>query len=177
MVLKWFGGEPGQQAEPAKQESVRTCPQYHDDWIDIQLIASRTAVVGSFIYYPFLILSLLILARSSFIDDWQTPIGLASLFAFYLLLALACALLLRNAAERARRHALENLTQEIAKALGNEAHKQEVDQMKFIKEAILAEHRGAFSSFLHQPWIKALLLPLGSYSGIQLIESMSLLNL
>lgn len=176
MLQKCFGGKPGELSEPVPDPANQTS-QYQDDWIDIQLIAARTAVVGNFIYYPFLILSLIILARSSFFDNWQIPVGLRMVFTFYLLLAIVCALLLRNAAERARRHALENLTQEIVMALRDETRKQEVDQMKFIKEAIQAEHRGAFSSFLHQPWLKALLLPLGSYSGIQLVESLSQLNL
>ncbi len=168
-VVKWFP-----EATPTQPEPVR---QYQDDWLDIQLIAARTTVVGGFIYYPFLILSLMILARSSFIDNWQIPIGLAGVFVFYLLLALTCALLLRSAAERARRHALEHITQELVKALGDATRKQEVEQMKLMKDAILAEHRGAFSSFLHQPWLKAVLLPLGSYSGIQLMESLSSINL
>lgn len=167
-VRKWFP-----EAMPAQSETSH----YQDDWLDIQLIAARTTVVGGFIYYPFLILSLLIFARSPLIDNWQIPIGLMGVFGFYLVLALTCALFLRTAAERARRHALEHLTQGTIKALGDPQRKQEVEQMKLMKEAILAERRGAFSSFLHQPWLKAALLPLGSYSGIQLMESLSSMNL
>lgn len=168
-VCEWFP-----QATSSQPEAVS---RYQDDWLDIQLLAARTTVVGGFIYYPFLILSLMILARSSFIDNWQIPLGLAGVFAVFLLAAIACALALRHAAERARRHAVEHLAQEIIKALGDPARKQEVEQMKLMKESILAEQRGAFSSFLNQPWLKALLLPLGSYSGIQLLESLSLMNL
>ena len=148
-----------------------------DDWLDIQLIAARTAVVGGFIYYPFVSLSLLILARSSIFDNWQIPIGLGVIFALYLIIALAGAISLRKAAERARSHAVANINHDIIRSLGQDEPKAKIDQMKLMKEAILAEQRGAFSSFLRQPWIKAVLLPLGSYSGIQLLESLSLLNL
>lgn len=169
----WFG--PKHPPLPLCEEAGS--PRYHDDWLDIQLIASRTVVVGSFIYYPFLILSLIILARSSFFDNLQIPAGLGTLFITYLIIALTCAMALRHAAERARKHALSNLSEDMVQALGNETCKQQVEQMKFIKESILAEHRGAFASFLQQPWLKALLLPLGSYSGVQLLESLSLLSL
>lgn len=169
---RWFGHKDHQLPLEGEPPGSR----YYDDWLDIQLIAARTVVVGSFIYYPFIILSLIILARSSFFDNFQIPVGLGTLFILYLIIALACAMALRNAAERTRKHALGNLSEDILKALGNDARKQEVAQMQFMKESILAEHRGAFASFLQQPWLKALLLPLGSYSGVQLFESLSLLS-
>jgi hypothetical protein len=149
------------------------CRQHHDDWIDIQLIAARTAVVGGFIYAPFLILSLMILARSGYTDNWQLPPGLTAMFGFYLLIVLACALMLRRAAERARAHALENLDGEIIAAQGDATREAEIGQLKSLRDSIAHEHRGAFTSFLNQPWLKALLLPLGSYSGIQLFEALS----
>lgn len=163
--------------EDAEREFGCAGSRHCDDWLDIQLIAARTEVVGGFIYYPFVILSLLILARSSVFDNWQIPVNLGVIFILYLLIALAAAMSLRNAAERARRHAIANISRDIIAALGQDAAKAKVDQMKLMKEAILAEHRGAFSSFLHQPWIKAVLLPLGSFSGIQLLEYLSLIDL
>ncbi|OYY94822.1 MAG: hypothetical protein B7Y41_04425 [Hydrogenophilales bacterium 28-61-23] len=163
--------------EDAEREFGCAGSRHCDDWLDIQLIAARTEVVGGFIYYPFVILSLLILARSSVFDNWQIPVNLGVIFILYLLIALAAAMSLRNAAERARRHAIANISRDIIAALGQDAAKAKVDQMKLMKEAILAEHRGAFSSFLRQPWIKAVLLPLGSFSGIQLLEYLSLIDL
>ncbi len=149
-----------------------------DDWLDIQLIATRTAVVGEFIYYPFVIISLLILARSSIFDNWQISANLWFIFIFYLSVSsIACAMSLRKAAERARAHALANLTRYIITGEGREEPGKNLAQLKLMKEAILAERRGAFSSFMHQPWLKAALLPLGSFSGIQLIEYLSLLSL
>jgi uncharacterized membrane protein YqjE len=159
---RWFGARAPENYSHA-----------HDDWIDIQLIASRTAVVGSFIYAPFLILSLIILARSGYTDNWQLPPGLTAMFVFYLLTVLTCALMLRQAAERARTHAMANLNEEIIAAQGDTAREPEIGQLKALRDSIAAEHRGAFSSFLNQPWLKALLLPLGSYSGIQLFEALS----
>jgi hypothetical protein len=159
---RWFG---------ARAPSSYRCA--HDDWIDIQLIAARTAVVGGFVYAPFLILSLIILARSGYTDNWQLPSGLSAMFVFYLLTVLACALMLRSAAERARAHALANLDEEIIVAQGDAAREADIGQLKSLRDSIANEHRGAFSSFLNQPWLKALLLPLGSYSGIQLFEALS----
>ncbi|MCK7493891.1 MAG: hypothetical protein MZW92_23335 [Comamonadaceae bacterium] len=47
--------------------------EYLDDWIDLQFIARRTRAIGTLIYYPFIVLSLMLVARSSFFDDWYTP--------------------------------------------------------------------------------------------------------
>ena len=49
--------------------------QYLDDWIDLELVARRTRCVAALIYYPFIVLSLMILARSAFFDDWYAAAG------------------------------------------------------------------------------------------------------
>ncbi len=164
---------------PAALEQAQGCAGqgYCDDWLDMQLVVARTQVAGGFIYYPFIIMSLLLVARSTGFDNWQTPTGLALILAFYLALSLACAISLRNAAEKLRAHALENIERDIVTALGRDDLKPRVEQMKRMKDLIQAERRGAFSSFLNQPWLKAVLLSLGSYSGIQFIEYLSWLSL
>jgi hypothetical protein len=43
----------------------------YDDWIDIQLIARRTAAVGSLVYYPVVVMLVLFFARSTLFDNWH----------------------------------------------------------------------------------------------------------
>jgi len=150
---------------------------YCEEWLNIQLIAARTHVVGRFIYYPFLVLSLIIMSRSTVIDNWQISPKLGLIFAFYLGVLIVCTLLLRNAAEAARGHMLRSLARKIIEARGNDAPGHRISHLESMRDDIKAERRGAFSSYLDQPWLKALLLPLGSYSGLQLLEYLSYLKL
>jgi len=151
--------------------------QYCEEWLNIQLIAARTEVVGRFIYYPFIVLSLIIVSRSPIIDNWQISPKLAMIFAFYLGVLIVCTLLLRKAAETARRNMLRSLARKIIEARGNDAPDHLIDHLELMKNDIRAERRGTFSSYLDQPWLKALLLPIGSYSGLQLLEYLSYLRI
>jgi hypothetical protein len=150
---------------------------YCEEWLNIQLIAERTDVVGGFIYYPFLVLSLIIISRSPIFDNWLISPMLAIVFSFYLGVLIVCTLLLRNAAESARNNMLHSLTRKIIEARGSNDPDHRIRHMELMKEDIRDERRGAFSSYLNQPWLKAVLLPVGSYSGLQLIEYLSFLKL
>ena len=150
---------------------------YCEEWLNIQLIAARTDVVGRFIYYPFIVLSLIIVSRSPIIDNWQISPILAMIFTFYLGVLIVCTMLLRNAAETARRNMQRSLTLKIIEARGNNDPEHRIRHMEGMRDDIKNERRGTFSSYLDQPWLKALLLPIGSYSGLQLLEYLSYLNL
>ena len=154
-----------------------TSDHYCEEWLNIQLIAERTDVVGGFIYYPFLVLSLIIISRSPIFDNWLISPKLAIVFSFYLGVLIVCTLLLRNTAEAARNNMLHSLTRKIIEAQGSNDPDHRIRHMELMKEDIKAERRGEFSSYLNQPWLKAVLLPVGSYSGLHLIEYLSFLKL
>ena len=77
--------------------------------LDIKLIAARTAVTGPLIYWPFLLLALMIVSRLQYFDDWDFPITLIVVFALNAAGAIFAALTLRQSAEYARTRALETL--------------------------------------------------------------------
>jgi hypothetical protein len=79
------------------------------DWLDIRVIAERTDVVGRLILPPFIVLALMILSRISYFDRWDWPPALVLIFALNSVYAVACALVLRRTAERARRDVLRRL--------------------------------------------------------------------
>ena len=83
--------------------------QYLDDWIDLEWVARRTRCVAALIYYPFIVLSLMILARSSFFDDWYASAGLNAVVALSFGIVVACAFALRRSAEASRRQALSRV--------------------------------------------------------------------
>ena len=49
------------------------------EWLGIQFIAKRTAVISAMIYYPFVIVFLMAVARHSYFDRWDLPVGLIAI--------------------------------------------------------------------------------------------------
>jgi hypothetical protein len=139
--------------------------------LDIKVIAERTAVIEPLIYYPFILLALMILSRLHYFDDWDLPLSLSIVFLLNAIGAVFAALTLRHSAETARGQALENLrrwlfeasiekegagqTQSTAAAGRAAAAKQAIDEIKVVRS-------GAFGSFAENPVLGALLLPGGA---------------
>jgi hypothetical protein len=42
-----------------------------DDWIDVRLLAEHTAAIGPLIVFPFILVALMVVARSQLFDNWQ----------------------------------------------------------------------------------------------------------
>ena len=85
-------------------------PRFLDEWITMHFVARRTDAVARLVYYPFIVISIMILARSSVFDNWSTSAGLAIVITGSLLIVIVCAISLRWAAERLRRSAIWRLS-------------------------------------------------------------------
>jgi hypothetical protein len=82
------------------REKLEEQNNYHlDEWLDIEFIAAHTKMVGKLVYYPFIILALMIFARSKVFDYWDMPIGLVIIFVSAAALTLGSAFYLRRVAE------------------------------------------------------------------------------
>ncbi len=139
-------------------------------WLDIQLIADWTDRIGWIVYRPALVLFLLILARASVFDNWVTPPILIFDFAVTGAYAVWCAFLLRGAAERTRRIALDHLTVDIIRASQQGSTGVEyVGQLQLLKNEIESIQEGAFARFTQQPIVGAVLVPLSS-AGLTVIQ-------
>ena len=77
-----------------------------NEWIDLEFVGRRTRCIGALVYYPFIVLSLTLLARSSFFDHWETTPSLAVLATLSFGIVLLCAVALRRTAEASRTHAV-----------------------------------------------------------------------
>jgi len=90
----------------------RICPtpaerQYVDELLDIQFLAKHTIPVTSLVYYPFLTVTLMVVARLSWLDGWTWPFILLFVFGFQLLALVSCVVALRSTAEAARKRAIQ----------------------------------------------------------------------
>ena len=148
--------------------------KYLDEWLDMRLIARRTKIVGELVYYPFIVLGLLVVSHNSFFDHWQWPPSLLLVFAGLLAYALYCAVALRREAARARTKELERLQNDF---LTEEAqgHKEVAERIKRLIDEIGSTEEGAFAPLAQHPVLRVLALPFGSaglLSGLNFLASM-----
>lgn len=133
------------------------------EYLDIDFIARGTDFVGPLIYYPFIVISILIISRSGVFDHWTWPVALLIIVCFNAGYAAFSVIYLRRTAENARKRSLKRLhAMLMAYTATGEGEGKEA---KTIREATLLiqnEDRGAFAAISQQPLAKALLLPSGS---------------
>jgi hypothetical protein len=142
-----------------------------DDWIDVRLIADHSAATGHLILFPFVLLGLMIVARSRLFDNWQIGGSLLIMFALFVLWSIAMAALLKHGAEQARRIALERMNQDFVWLKGaGTAYAPLADQFPRLIEQVRTLRRGAFAPLFEQPLVRALLVPLGGAGGVQLLD-------
>jgi hypothetical protein len=135
-------------------------------WLDIKVIEMWTDIVSPIIYYPFIVLCLMILSRSPLFDNLGTPYQLMVVFGVSGLYAAACAFKLRGVAERARGMALERFTHLLVRAKGQGGAPSIASQIEIMTREIESLRRGAFAPLTEQPVVRALLLPISSAGGL-----------
>jgi len=133
------------------------------DWLVIDIIAKRTDTVGQRIYYPFVVLFILLLSQSRFFDNWDMSIGLLVMIFISSLYAIASAFILRRAAEDARETVISRMTGKFVTARNEQyvlpkgKKMSPAKQIKLLIEEVRNVHEGAFSSWHQQPVVKAFL--------------------
>lgn len=140
-----------------------------DDFIDVQFIARRTRCIANLVYYPFMVIALMIVARSSVFDNFSVRAPILAVQGGALAIMIACGLLLNRAAEHARKRALENLSDKISQEWGRESSPSRT-QWEKLRERIVAMREGAFRPFLEQPLVGAALFPVTSFGWTTLLE-------
>ena len=150
---------------------------YLDDYIDLEFIARRTRSISRLIYFPFVVLSLMVLARSPFFDDWYTQPTLFVLTTISFAVVLLCAFALRRSAEASRNQALDRLRDAALRAKGAAGDGKLSAQLEALGARVERLHEGAFASFTQQPLLKAALLPFLTFGGSSLFDYLAMLNL
>ena len=141
-----------------------------DDWMDMVLIAKRTAAVSRLIYAPTVVLLVMIASRSSYFDNWPTP---PSIIISYLLtgaILLSSAFSLRRAAEKARKIALQRFDDYLLNAPADDPSKA---KFGLLRERIAALNTGAFSRYSEEPLVRALLLSLTGIGGSIIVDAVN----
>jgi hypothetical protein len=155
---KYFGIEPFNRDTPL------------DGWIDVRFLAEWTGRIGGIIYYPFIVLFLIIVARSSIFDNWDMPPSLIAVLLLSVTVAAATVFILRGAAERLRRVSVHRLTNLLVTEEGLAPESQAVKQLRTVLGEVRDMKEGAFAPITSQPLVRAALLPLSGAGGIALLE-------
>src|SRR5262245_31917449 len=157
--IRMFGREVTEWGRDVVDRSHRRPPLTEEElsaYNEIFFVAQRTQVIAPLIWYPLVVLTLIVVARASLFDSWTWPPGLVLIFAITAAWAVGSAILLRRAAEQLRETALNDLRR--FRLLG-----REVEAKRQMLDELIAEIRdlktGAFAPLSDQPFIRAMLFP------------------
>jgi hypothetical protein len=141
-----------------------------DDWIDLRFVSERTKCITTLIYYPFLIIALLVVSRSRLFANYGTSVPILVSMGVSVLIVTGCAVALRWSAEASRAKARQRLIDLIVAAKRSASGGQRADQLEAQLRRVEDLREGAFSPFSQQPLVRAMLLPLGGFGGTALLE-------
>ena len=138
-------------------------------WIGIQLLAKRTMRVDKLLYFPFIVLLLLILERSSLFDNWRLVPSISVVLVTSVLILITCVLFLRRSIKEAREAALEEMRGALSQGVRKDSEGGDAGDVKDLRLMIAEvenERRGAFCPLSSDPILKALLMALGGYGSL-----------
>jgi hypothetical protein len=157
------------------RETLEAQNDYHlDEWLDIKFIVARSKVIGQLLYYPFIILALMIFSHSKIFDNWDIPTGLIIGFLSVAIPTFICAFYLRRVAEHARKNSIEKISSmkiALSYQSDNDGRKAMEKQIDMALADIQAINTGAFQPLTSDPAFQALLIPFGGVGGVMLLEN------
>ncbi len=149
---------------------------YIHEWLGVQFIAKRTQVISTMIYYPFVIVFLMAVARHSYFDRWDFPAGLLAIFTLNALYAFGNGVYLRRSAELAKREALDQLKRRLKGLTDEPFFKRKArGQVERMVEMIEQTQEGAFLPFTQHPLFHTIALPTGGTGLVFLLEYLATL--
>lgn len=179
-----FAAELGPQLEGEASKLVAAVPSQRsdgsapqpdrnsllDDWIDARLLAEHTAAIGRLIVFPFILVALLVVARSQLFDNWYIGGPVLVGLVVYVLWSIAMAALLNHDAEQARRKALRGMEADLRWLKGATGFDKFKDAFPDLIDQVRRLREGAFAPFFEQSLVQAILVPLGGAGGVQLLD-------
>jgi hypothetical protein len=141
-----------------------------DDWIDLIFVANRTKCITRMIYWPFIIIALMVFSRSPLLANFAPSIPDLVVTGLAVAIALACAIGLRWSAETSREKARRRLKDQIVAVRTSKDGGRQAEQLQTLLNRVEELRDGAFSPFSQQPAVRAILLPLGTYGVTVLLQ-------
>lgn len=134
----------------------------------VDFIARRTDPAGNLIWYPFIILILLLISLSTRFDNYDTKTSVIGLLGATIAIALSSAYMLRRTANKVRREIVAQLRAELLTQKSTEA-RTEPEQVEVLIKQIEDIHQGAFRPWHQEPLVRGLVW-VGSMAAVILTE-------
>ena len=150
---------------------LRLQPNLVHDWIGLDFVAKRTRCIGSLIYFPFVLIALLIVSRSTVFANYAPSLTILIAQGLSLTVVFGCAIGLWWEARATRNTAKQNLTDAIIRAKDSNGNTFFAEQLETLLSRVDRLNYGAFGPLSQQPLVWALLYPLSSAGGIALLEN------
>jgi hypothetical protein len=151
---------------PEYVQRLRLPENHAAAWIQIHLIGERTNEVTRLIYYPVTIILLMLLARSTYFDNWDFPQALAIIVGLNFFIVLGSIVRLNFVAQSVREDILHDLQDEKLAADRPEAESytpSSTERQELINR--LENLRiGAYMKVWEQPPVRATLMLLGGFA-------------
>ncbi|MCX6951348.1 MAG: hypothetical protein NTV51_04070, partial [Verrucomicrobia bacterium] len=142
-----------------------------DGWLDIGFVSRLTAVVGRLVLYPLIVLFLLLLSSSEIFDRWDLHrLDLMTLIVTNAAIPIICGWRLCRAAESARRSVVGELEAHLQQAHAKSS--AGAAQVSGLIAGVKSCQIGAFRPFWEQPYVIALLIPIGGTGGIEFVQGL-----
>ncbi len=156
-----------EEFKPLRQTYEKSLSYYYD----VSFIGRLTDTTIHLIYFPFILLTLLFIARSPYFANWQwTPFVVGIYFA-NVVICVFCAFTLRFKAVRAKDKAIAGLDQTIIAiaADGRPEIQRGLGALEKLRRKMETNEEGAFLPWQKQPVISAILIPLSGTGGFQIM--------
>jgi hypothetical protein len=150
--------------------------QFVNKSIDLDFVAKRTTCISTLIYYPFILIALLLVSRSTVFANYTPNLKILVFQGTSLTIVFGCAIALCLAAQSIRSAAREKLADGVICAKGpcvkeSDDGGRRAGQLETLLVRVEGLREGAFSPVSQQPLVRALLLPLGSFGWTKLLEN------
>lgn len=141
-----------------------------NELVTVRLVGKRTRVVSNLLYLPFVLISVMLLARHPLLDSSYLPPALVVIIAAFAIALLSAAAYLRRTAARARLRGLARLQQQTSRSLLSSERGTKEKQLELIRQDMLAEGRGAFKPLSDDPLLGALAVPTVTATALLFLE-------
>lgn len=126
--------------------------------LDVKFVTQLTEDIGKMIYWPFIVLAVMVAARFPYFDNWNFPLSLIIVYAIPSIYLIVCAVKLQRTAKEVRAKALDYLNeQRFAARLGENENKRRALKLTYIIRKIESMREGAFRPFYENPVIHVIL--------------------
>ena len=135
-----------------------------------KVLAERTQAIENCLYYPFIILLGFLAAHSTLFDNWHFFPSIIVIMAVSVSSIVAFTILLHRSVKVVRETSIETMQNSKSQCFRFTNNNVELEQLQLLIDEVKNERRGAFSSFVSNPLLKALLMPSGGVGGLYLLE-------